>query len=114
MKIEINEKKYDLHYSLRIYMLYENIANKALDPTNLTLTDLTYLFYCAIVATLQYNKADIIPYYDAENPDFLDYIDDNGGEMLILKFGEWFAAQVEIQSKLQQDQPKDDNDAKKK
>lgn len=103
MKIKINEKEYDLHYSLRIYMIYENVANKALDQANLTISDLILLFYAAVIATLQYNKADIISYLE-----FLDYIDDNGGEFLVTQFGEWFAKQIETQSKLQQETPKTD------
>ena len=108
MKIKINEKEYDLHYSLRIYMIYENVANKALDNSNLKISDLILLFYAAVVATLQYNKADLISYLE-----FLDYIDDNGGEQLITEFGDWFSGQLMAQSKLQQEAPKTKDNKKK-
>ena len=69
MKIKLNEKEYELRYSFRMMMIYEQIAGKTLDWQHLTTQDLVILFYATVIATLQYNKNSTpLKYDDFLNP----------------------------------------------
>lgn len=96
MKIKLNEKEYELRYSFRMMMIYEQIAGKTLDWQHLTTQDLVILFYATVIATLQYNKNSTPLKYD----DFLNWIDDNGSDMLLVEFANWYAAAVTHQAEL--------------
>lgn len=96
MKIKLNEKEYELRYSFRMMMIYEQIAGKTLDWQNLTTQDLVILFYATVIATLQYNKNSTPLKYD----DFLNWIDDNGSDMLLVEFANWYAETVTHQAEL--------------
>lgn len=96
MKIKLNEKEYELRYSFRMMMIYEQIAGKTLDWQHLTTQDLVILFYATVIATLQYNKNSTPLKYE----DFLNWIDDNGSDMLLVKFANWYAEAVTRQAEL--------------
>lgn len=104
-KIEllIDDKQIELHYSFRIYIMYETITGKNLDFNNLKTSDLFILFYSTVLATLQYNKIEHALKYD----DFMNTLDDNGGEYVLTKFATWFIQKMQQQAELLQ---QNDND----
>ena len=77
MKVTFNEKEYELKYSFRAYMIYENIMDKSFSPKGLT--DMIVFFYSSLLAAA---KGDTIKYED-----FLDWLDDNPDELS--KFSNW-------------------------
>ena len=93
MKIKIDNKELELHYSFRMALMYEQIQNKSIDLVNLKLEDIVILFFAAVVSTLQYNKIANTMKYE----DFLNWLDDNGGEKILLEFTNWYGEQVRRQ-----------------
>jgi len=85
MTININNQDIELRYSLRIFLIYENITNRSLDYNNITMSNLVDLFYATIIGTLQHAKKDFIKYED-----YLDWLDENGGEKILADFSNWF------------------------
>lgn len=77
MKVAFNEKEYEIKYSFRAYMIYENIMGKSFSPQGLT--DMIIFFYANLLAAA---KGDTIKYED-----FLDWLDDNPDELS--KFSNW-------------------------
>jgi len=87
MKIKIKNKTITLSYSMRIYIIYENIIGQSLSfETMNSYTSLIVLFYSAIMATIQKKKLDITINYD----EFIDWLDSNNGEQKVKEFSEWF------------------------
>lgn len=104
MKIDFEGRTYNLHYSFRIGFLYEQIQQKPIDFSNLTQYDLVLLFYCTFLATLQYNKVNNHMTFE----DFLNWVDDNGQEKMVVDFTNWYVDTLKQQSKLLA--PKEDNE----
>ena len=98
IKLIIDDKEYDLHYSFRIYIIFEAITGHNLDFEHLSTTNLFILFYSAILATLQYHKIDNSILFE----DMLDLVDENGGDFLMSVFATWFIAQMKKQAELMQ------------
>ena len=91
MKIKIKDQELELAYSMRTYILFENIQGQSLSFENLnSYTSLIVLFYSAIVATIQKRKLDISISYD----EFIDWLDENNGENMIKEFSNWFTTQL--------------------
>lgn len=91
MKINIKNTDIELTYSMRIYILFENITNQSLNFENLnSYTSLIVLFYSAIVATIQKNKMNLSVSYD----EFMDWLDSSNGEQMIKQFSTWFTTQL--------------------
>ena len=67
MTFNINGKEYQLKYSFRALMIYENITHKSFNPK--TITDMIVFFYSIILAS---NKGCELMFED-----FMDWIDDN-------------------------------------
>lgn len=67
MTFNINGKEYQLKYSFRALMIYENITHKAFNPK--TITDMIVFFYSIILAA---NKGCELMFEE-----FMDWIDDN-------------------------------------
>lgn len=94
MKINFKDKELELHYSMRIYIIYENIMGKGLGFDQLqSYTAVISLFYAAVVASLQYNKMDSNVTYD----EFIDWLD-NDSALKIKEFTEWFMSHVLAQA----------------
>lgn len=109
MKINIKGKELELHYSLRILINYEEITGKSLDMTDFnSFSNLSKLFYAAVLASLQYNRMPL----DVSWEDFLDFIDDNDGIKLMSEFGNWFANIMATNLKIE-DNKKKKNTSKK-
>ena len=94
MKILFRGKELDLHYSMRIYIIYENIMGKGLGFDELqSYTAVISLFYAAVVASLQYNKMDSNVTYD----EFINWLDEDSAPR-IQEFTNWFVGCVNAQA----------------
>lgn len=94
MKITFRGQELELHYGMRIYIIYENIMGNTVDFKDLTkFTSIITLFYSAVVATLQYNKMNTDVTYD----EFIDWIDIDTTNK-IKEFSEWFVKNLEAQN----------------
>lgn len=106
MKVNIKGKEFELHYSMRMYILYENIMGKSLsNGVQGTTTSMIVLMYCAILASIQYHKLNISLSYD----DFMDWLDEQDASVFA-DFGKWFTDAVEAYSSVKsddKDEPKD-------
>lgn len=96
MKINFEGRTYAMHYSFRIGMLFEEIQNKNIDFSHLTQMDLITLFYAAFLATLQYHKVN----NNVKFEDFMNWVDDNGGEQLIIDFTNWYVDALKQQAQI--------------
>lgn len=92
MTLKFNDQDIELKWSFRSNIYFEQIQGKNLDFSNLTTNDLLTLFYCCFIATLQKNKKEIIALTD-----FLDVLDDNGGEKCLYDFSNWYIQQMTAQ-----------------
>lgn len=80
MKITIDNKEYELKYSFRALMIYENITNKSFEPKSIT--DIINFFYsCIIVNDLTNGNVPI------EYNKFLDWLENNPVELT--EFTNW-------------------------
>ena len=99
MILKLNENEnIELKYSFRSSIYFETISGHNLDLGKLTGNDLMILFYAVFVASLQKAKKPIIDMIQ-----FMDVIDDNGGDKCIYDFGQWYIEQVQIQWGLEED-----------
>lgn len=89
MKIKINNEEIELLYSFRMHLYFENLAQHSLDPSNMNSQDLAYLLYSVICATLDKQNKELPDWHT-----FLNIVDDNGGNVYMLKFVNWFVEQV--------------------
>lgn len=91
MKVTIKGKEIELKYSIRALMMYENIADKTFQPTNLT--DMITFCYCIVLSS----SGD----YSLGLDDFIDEIDND--PKMLEKFNEWLISTVDNQNKLKKD-----------
>lgn len=109
MKVKINGKEIELHYSFRIFIIYENITGENVDYSNFqSIKQLTTLFCSCIIASAQKDKIELDLTYDK----FMDFLDENGGYQMLNEFTIWFASQVEMNTKLL-DKEEEEQDATK-
>ena len=85
MKVNIKGKELELHYSMRIYLIYETITGNTLSLKDGSYTVSVNLFYSAILASMQHYHLDL----DFEYNEYLDWLDEQGMD-LIKEFIEWF------------------------
>ena len=95
MKLKIGNEELELVYSFRSSIYFESITGHSLDFTKLTSNDLITLFYSVVVASLQKAKQPVISMLD-----FLDTVDDNGGEKCLVDFSNWYIAIMKAQYEL--------------
>lgn len=108
MIVRYNNEDLELRYSLRIYIIYENIMETS--DIKEDYTTLLTLLYSTLVATLQYHRKKI----DMDYQDFLDWVDDNGGIKLVTDFSTWFSKQAAIQMDMVNIDPNDKQEDLKK
>lgn len=99
MKVNIKGKELDLHYSMRIYLIYETITGKTLSLETGSYTVSVNLFYSAILASMQHYHLDL----DFEYDEYLDWLDEKGID-LIKEFIEWFLKIMNVNSSLAEKQ----------
>lgn len=86
MTIKYTDKEVELHYSLRMFIIYENIMGKSLNYQDLaSYTELITLFYSAIMSSFKYHKIEGNFNWD----EFIEWVDENGGDSLMQEFVEW-------------------------
>lgn len=93
MTITIKDKEFQLKYSFRALMIYENITKKSFNPK--TVTDMVVFFYSIVLAS---NKGCELLF-----DDFLDWIDENPEK--VNDFSNWL---TDVFTQQQQISPKDD------
>lgn len=99
MKVNIKGKELDLHYSMRIYLIYETITGKTLSLESGSYTVSVNLFYSAILASMQHANLDLNFEYD----EYLDWLDEQGMD-LIKEFIEWFLKIMNVNTSLTEKQ----------
>lgn len=85
MKLKFKDFELELTYSFRIMIYFEQISGHSMDPTKFGTQDLINLFYSTVISSLQKEKRPIITMID-----FLDLIDENGGEKCLMEFSNWY------------------------
>lgn len=85
MKINIKDTELELFYSMRIYLIYEQITGKTLSLEEGSYSVSVNLFYSAILASMQHNHLDLDFQYD----EYLDWLDEQG-MTIIQDFIQWF------------------------
>ncbi len=93
--IEINGTTYNLKYSIRAYIYFEQIVGKPFSVSNLT--DTYILFYSFLMAS---NKDTFKMTFD----DFIDALDED--RSLMPKFNEFFKEESEKQAMITKDDGK--------
>lgn len=86
MNIIFGENKYELKYTLRAFMFWEQMMNKPFSIE--TLTDTYVLLYCFLLAS---NKP-----FDVTFEQFMDMLDEN--HEAVREFNTWFREQTELQA----------------
>lgn len=77
MTLKIKDKEYELKYSIRAMIMYENMTDKSFSPQNLT--DIITFLYCILISSAKD--------YSLTFDEFIDYLDENPD--VINKFAEW-------------------------
>lgn len=97
MKIKIKDYEFELRYSMRAFINYEAITGKSLNQEDLQqISNLIILFYSFVQASAAYHKIQLNIDYN----DFLDYIDENGGEVILVQFGQWYVKAATANAKM--------------
>lgn len=113
MKLKIGSEELELVYSFRSSIYFEQIAGHNLDFAKLSANDLITLFYSVFVASLQKAKKPVITMID-----FMDIVDDNGGEKCLVDFSNWYIdiikAQYELLTEEKEEKEKPTKTSKKK
>lgn len=87
MIVKIKDKEFELRYSMRGYILYENIIGKSINFDDFkNQQNLIALCYAFVISSAQYHKIDIHFTYD----EFIDWIDEQGGLEFCHSFATWF------------------------
>ena len=97
MKLKIKGNEIELVYSFRSGIYFESITGHNLDFSNMSGNDLISLFYAVVVASLQKAKEPIVSMLD-----FMDAIDDDGGEQCLLEFSNWYVEQLKAQYEIEE------------
>lgn len=109
MTLKINDNEnLELKYSFRSSIYFETISGHNLDLQNLSANDLITLFYAVFVASLQKEGKSIIDMIS-----FLDIVDENGGDKVLLEFSKWYVDQIKIQWDLEES-PEEEKQTKEK
>lgn len=95
MKIHLKQGEVELHYSMRSFVIYEEITGKSLNLEDInSLSAIVNLFYANVLASMQYAGMELTLTYN----DFWNYLDDNNGPELIRQFSEWYMEHLKAQA----------------
>ena len=95
MKVKIKGKTLDLHYSMRIYLIYETITGKSISLGESSFSTLVSLLYSAILGTMQYKRMNL----DLDWDTYIDWLDTQKPEILN-EFSKWFVDCVNVNADL--------------
>ena len=98
LKLQVSDEEvYDLHYSFRIHIIFEAVANKNLELDKLdTVGDWFLILHATVISTLQYNKSSAKVDYD----ELMNIVDDCGNDQLMIDFMGWFLKQLGIEENM--------------
>ena len=88
MLLKIDNKEITLKYTLRGYMIFEQVTNHSFNGVGMS--DFVILFYSMLMAS----DKELTITFD----DFIDYLDEN--PQLMGEFSEWISANIAKQTKL--------------
>ena len=86
MKVVIKEQEIELKKTMRSYMMFESITDKAFAPKNLT--DMVTYFYCVVMSSCKG--------LELQFDEFIDWLDEH--EEMIKQFTQWLAGINEIEA----------------
>ena len=86
MKVVIKEQEIELKKTMRSYMMFESITDKAFAPK--TLTDMITYFYCVVMSSCKGLELTF--------DEFIDWIDEHDG--IMPQFTQWLAGVNEIEA----------------
>ena len=86
MKVVIKEQEIELKKTMRSYMMFESITDKAFAPKNLT--DMVTYFYCVVMSS---HKG-----LELQFDEFIDWLDEH--EEMIKQFTQWLTGVNEIEA----------------
>ena len=95
MEVNIKGKTLDLHYSMRIYLIYETITGKSISLGESSFSTLVSLLYSAILGTMQYKRMNL----DLDWDTYLDWLDTQTPDILN-EFSKWFISCVNVNTNL--------------
>ena len=87
MKVVIKEQEIELKKTMRSYMMFESITDKAFAPKNLT--DMVTYFYCVVMSSCKG--------LELQFDEFIDWLDEH--EEMIKQFTQWLAGINKIEDK---------------
>jgi len=97
MKVKIKDTEITLHYTMRMYMNYENITGGTIDFNNFTsLNQLIILFLSCILASAKKDNIDLQLDYE----EFMDWLDEQGGNVILTDFTIWLTKQLQAEKLL--------------
>ena len=86
MKVVIKEQEIELKKTMRSYMMFESITDKAFAPK--TLTDMVTYFYCVVMSS---HKGLELTFEE-----FIDWLDEH--DEMMQQFTQWLAGVNEIEA----------------
>ena len=107
MKVNIKGKEIELHYSMRIYMVYETLTGKSISFGETSYSMLISLFYSAILATMQYKRMNL----DLDWDSYMDWLDEQKPDIQN-DFSTWFIQCVGVNTDLELEEDNQDKKAK--
>ena len=111
MKINIKDQEFELHYTMRMMIIYENITGETMDFDNLaSMKQVTTLFLACILASAHKAKANLQLTYD----EYIDWLDQNGGYDIVGKFTLWLLDEIKAQYSLKAEELEEEDDEEKK
>lgn len=108
MKVNIKGNTLDLHYSMRIYLIYETITGKSISLGESSFSTLVSLLYSAILGTMQYKRMNL----DLDWDTYLDWLDTQKPEILN-EFSKWFIGCVNVNNDLIEEDNNQNKNTKK-
>ena len=86
MKVVIKEQEIELKKTMRSYMMFESITDKAFAPK--TLTDMVTYFYCVVMSSCKGLELSF--------DEFIDWLDEH--DEMMPQFTQWLAGVNEIEA----------------
>lgn len=86
MKVVIKDTEIELRKTMRSYMMFESITDKAFAPKGLT--DMVTYFYCVVMSS---HKG-----LELQFDEFIDWLDDHDG--IMPEFTQWLAGVNEVET----------------
>ena len=97
MTIKIQGKEIELFYTMRMFIVYENITGDSVDFENMkSLKQISTLFLACIIGSAQKQNIQL----DVTYNDYMEWLDENGGYTLLNEYALWLANQMQAKYEL--------------